>query len=103
MPVACAPSSPQHIRSERATLPSSPRAAGYQQASVGTIAHLAEFIALDRLCCPFIRHGLFVEPDTGSSGRATSRGQTHAAARVILDCDFRSPRSGLRGRRTQKR
>jgi hypothetical protein len=29
MPVACAPSSPQHIRSERAPLPSSPRAAGY--------------------------------------------------------------------------
>ena len=35
---------------------------GYQQASAGTIAQLAEFIALDRLCCPFIRHGLFVEP-----------------------------------------
>jgi hypothetical protein len=40
---------------------------GYQQASAGTIAQLAEFIALDRLCCPFIRHGLFVEPDTGST------------------------------------
>jgi hypothetical protein len=49
---------------------------GYRQASAGTIAQLAEFIALDRLCCPFIRHGLFVEPDAGSSGRATSRGQT---------------------------
>ena len=40
---------------------------GYERASAGTIAQLAEFIALDRLCCPFIRHGLFVEPDTGST------------------------------------
>jgi len=40
---------------------------GYRQASAGTIAQLAEFIALDRLCCPFIRHGLFVEPDTGTT------------------------------------
>jgi hypothetical protein len=40
---------------------------GYQQASAGTITQLAEFIALDRLCCPFIRHGLFVESDTGST------------------------------------
>jgi hypothetical protein len=76
MQVACAPSSPQHIRSERTPLPSSPRCGGYRQASAATIAHLAEFIALDRLRCPFIRHGLFVEPDAGSSGRATSRGQT---------------------------
>jgi hypothetical protein len=27
----------------------------------------SQFIALDRRCCPCIRHGLFVEPDTGST------------------------------------
>ena len=49
---------------------------GYQQASAGTIAQLAEFIALDRLCCPFIRHGLFVEPDTGSTWLHLSGGDS---------------------------
>ena len=59
---------------------------GYQQASGGTIAQLAEFIALDRLCCPFIRHGLFVEPDTGSTWLHLSGGDSvkQVIASVVL-------------------
>jgi len=35
---------------------------GFSEGSGQTIEELAEFIALDRLCCPFIRHGLIHEP-----------------------------------------
>jgi hypothetical protein len=35
---------------------------GFSEGSTLTIEKIAEFIALDRLCCPFIRHGLIHEP-----------------------------------------
>lgn len=39
---------------------------GFHEASADTTAKLAEFIYLDRLCCGFVRHGLFQEPhETG--------------------------------------
>jgi len=34
----------------------------FADGSARTIGEIAEFIALDRLCCPFIRHGLIHEP-----------------------------------------
>ena len=34
----------------------------FSEGSALTIEEIAEFIALDRLCCPFIRHGLIHEP-----------------------------------------
>jgi len=35
---------------------------GFAEASTKRFGEIAEFIALDRLCCPFIRHGLIHEP-----------------------------------------
>jgi hypothetical protein len=41
-------------------------ALGYHDASPGLFSALAEFIALDRLCCPFLRHGLVSDPGRGT-------------------------------------
>ena len=38
---------------------------GFAEASRMRFEEIAEFIALDRLCCPFIRHGLIHEPYEG--------------------------------------
>jgi hypothetical protein len=35
---------------------------GFSEVSAQTIEDIAEFMTLDRLCCPFIRHGLIHEP-----------------------------------------
>ena len=37
----------------------------FAEASTKRFEEIAEFIALDRLCCPFIRHGLIHEPNEG--------------------------------------
>ena len=35
---------------------------GYKAASTERLSQLAEFIALDSVCCPFLKHGIFLEP-----------------------------------------
>jgi hypothetical protein len=35
---------------------------GFSEVSAQTIEDIAGFMALDRLCCPFVRHGLIHEP-----------------------------------------
>jgi hypothetical protein len=37
-------------------------ALGYANAPAELLSRMAEFIAFDRLCCPFVRHALVVEP-----------------------------------------
>lgn len=39
-------------------------AVGFADASPDVLADLAEFIALDRLCCPFLRHALVSDAGT---------------------------------------
>ena len=41
-------------------------ALGYHDAPPGLLSELAEFIALDRLCCPFLRHGLVSDAGAGT-------------------------------------
>jgi hypothetical protein len=35
---------------------------GFGASSPELLSQLAEFIVLDGLCCPFLRHGIFLEP-----------------------------------------
>lgn len=57
---------------------------GFGEASPQLIADLAEFVALDRLCCPFLRHALVSEPgDTRIWLELT--GPTGAAAAIAED------------------
>jgi hypothetical protein len=41
-------------------------AIGFHDASPDLFSELAEFISLDRLCCPFLRHSLVSEPGSGT-------------------------------------
>jgi hypothetical protein len=41
-------------------------AIGYHDASPELFSELADFIALDRLCCSFLRHGLVSDPGRGT-------------------------------------
>lgn len=56
---------------------------GFGDASTELITDLAEFLALDRLCCPFLRHALVSEPgDTGIWLELTG---PHGAAAAIAE------------------
>lgn len=40
-------------------------AVGFRAVSPQRLAQLADFVALDRLCCPFLRHAVVVSPHGG--------------------------------------
>jgi hypothetical protein len=42
-------------------------AVGFENPSAQLLAAMSDFIAVDRLCCPFVRHGLIVEPFGGTT------------------------------------
>jgi hypothetical protein len=42
-------------------------ALGFPEASPHFLATIADFMAYDRLCCAFMRHGLVIEPHGGTT------------------------------------
>jgi hypothetical protein len=76
-------------------------ALGYHDASPGLFSALAEFIALDRLCCPFLRHGLVSDPGRGTvwlqlTGRQGAKEAIASDLAALLpdDLTIRDPRGG---------
>jgi hypothetical protein len=59
-------------------------ALGFEDASAELFSELADFIALDRLCCSFLRHGLVSEPGRGTVWLEL-RGQQGAKEAIARD------------------
>lgn len=62
-------------------------ALGYDDASPELFSDLAEFIALDSICCAFLRHGLVSDPGRGTVWLEFTGGQ---GAKEAIASDFAS-------------
>lgn len=60
-------------------------ALGYHDASPELVSDLAEFIALDSICCAFVRHALVADPGRGTVWLEFTGGPTGAKEAIASD------------------